>query len=323
MPGSESTAISIIPKNKIIKSEKKLRKQTKILLIAIISVILVGAASAATYMYFAAPALQYEEALQLQAEGKYQQAIKKYEALGDYKDSKNMIWECYIGIGDDYSQESDFEKALKTYNIALKQKESKELYTKIWKCYIGIGDRYFDQKDFEKALETYYTAIDQKDSKELQDKINKTKMAYIETYKGDRTAKVEQFLSELKALKYPGIDKIYDAYYAWHVKITANTSEEDYSTDISTASRKDTIYFHMTLSGGEPSEQIQLYYEVIWPNGSSQISALDSNWKTGSKITARFQYPVPLFGKEGKLTFKLYDKSTNEELGSDSVTLQK
>ena len=86
-----------------------------------------------------------------------------------------------------------------------------------------------------------------------------------------------------------------------------------------TVSRKDTVFFHATLSGGEPSEQIMLYYEITWPSGSSQIYNLDSTWKDGSNITARFQYPIPLFGKEGKLTFKLYDRSTNEVLGSDSI----
>ncbi|MFR4019961.1 MAG: hypothetical protein ACLT07_02925, partial [Clostridia bacterium] len=91
---------------------------------------------------------------------------------------------------------------------------------------------------------------------------------------------------------------------------------------VSTVSRKDTVYFHATLSGGEPSEQIMLYYEVTWPGGQSQIFDLDSTWKSGSVITARFQYPMPIFGKEGKLTFKLYDRSTNELLGSDTVTFE-
>ena len=161
-----------------------------------------------------------------------------------------------------------------------------------------------------------------KDNEEIQDKINLAKFSYVKAYQDDRTAKVEDYMSDLMTIKYPGIQDIYDSYYAWHVNIVANTSADDASTDVSTVSRKDTVYFHVSLSGGEPSEQILLYYEVIWPNGNSEIYNLDSTWESGSTITARFQYPIPLFGKEGKLTFKLYDKSTNEVMGSDSVTFK-
>lgn len=129
-------------------------------------------------------------------------------------------------------------------------------------------------------------------------------------------------MADLMVVKYPGIQKIHDDYYAWHVKIIANTSENDLTTDAKTISRKDTAYFHATLSGGEPSEEIELYYEVIWPNNSSQIYNLGNKWKAGSNITARFQYPIPLLGSEGNLVFKLYDKSTNELLGSDTVTFK-
>ena len=93
----------------------------------------------------------------------------------------------------------------------------------------------------------------------------------MKAYKDDRTAKVEEYMSDLMAVKYSGIQEIYDEYYAWHVSIVANTSEDDNSSDVSTVSRKDTVYFHATLSGGEPSEQIMLYYEVTWPGGQSQI----------------------------------------------------
>lgn len=129
-------------------------------------------------------------------------------------------------------------------------------------------------------------------------------------------------MSELMAISYPGIQEIYDEYYAWHVNIIANTSEDDLSNDVSTVSRKDTVYFHSTLSGGEPSEQIELYYEVTWPSGSKQVYNLNQKWSSGSTITARFQYSIPLFGSEGKFTFRLFDRSTGEVLGSDSVTFE-
>lgn len=306
------------------KSSKPLRKNFKARIIIAIAacLILIGGCGAVIYYYMAAPAIQYQDAKELQAEGKYEKAIAKYKALGDYKDCENLIWECYCLMGDKYFEEGDFQKAIDTYNTALDLKEDETLHDKIWQCYLGIGDKYMADKNYEKAISTYYVAADLKDNETVQEKINAAKFGYVKAYQSDRTAKVEEYMSDLMAVKYSGIQEIYDSYYAWHVSIVANTSENDYSTDVSSVSRKDTVYFHSTLSGGEPSEHIMLYYEVTWPNGVSQIYDLDSSWESGSKITARFQYPIPLFGKEGKLTFKLYDKSTNEQLGSDSVTFK-
>lgn len=341
---------------------KRIGFKAKIIIAIVACLILIGGCGSVIYYYMAAPAMRYQEAQQLQADGKYEKAIEKYKALGDYKDCEELIWQCYIGLGDQYFEAGEFTeamdayntamdlkddeslhdkiwqcyigigdqyyesgkftKAIDTYNTAMELKDDESLNDKIWQCYIGIGDKYLSDKQYEDAIDTYYTAADLKDNEKVQKKINKAKFAYVKKYQSDRTAKVEEYMSDLMAVKYSGIQEIYDKYYAWHVKIVANTSDDDYSNDVSTVSRKDTVYFHATLSGGEPDEQITLYYEVTWPNGSSQIADLGSGWEAGSKITARFQYPIPLFGKEGKFTFTLYDKSTNEKLGSDTVTFE-
>lgn len=301
---------------------KKPSFRTKMIILIVFLLLLATGGGIAVYKYLAAPAIQYEEAIKLQDSGKYEKAIDKFESLGDYKDCKEHIWECYISIGDRYYDDGEYEKAIDTYNTAMKMKESDRIQTKIRKCYIGIGNRYYENGEFENAIASYQTAMEMKDTDALQDKINKCKFGYVKANQSKRTEQVETYLAELMSIKYPGIQEIYDAYYAWHVKIIANTSEDDYSNDVETISRHDTAYFHAILSGGEPSEEIELYYEIAWPNGSKQIYGLDSKWKSGSKITARFQYPIPLFGSEGKLTFTLYDKSTNEALGSDSITFQ-
>ncbi len=302
--------------------KKRVSFRTKIIIAIVACIILIGGCGTAIYYYMAAPAIQYQDAQKLQEKGKYEKAIEKYKALGDYKDCQELIWECYCSMADRYFKKGEYEKAIDTYNIAIDLKDDQSLHDKIWNCYIAIGDQHLNNGEYEKALSTYYVAADLKDNEDVQAKINLTKFTYVKTYKNDRTAKVEEYMSDLMAVKYSGIQEIYDEYYAWHVSIVANTSETDNSTDVSTVSRKDTVYFHATLSGGEPSEQIMLYYEVTWPGGQSQIFDLDSTWKSGSVITARFQYPMPIFGKEGKLTFKLYDRSTNELLSSDTVTFE-
>lgn len=304
------------------KPPKRISFRAKIIIAIVILLLLASAGGFAIYKYLAAPAMQYNEAIKLQNAGKYEKAIAKFEALGNYKDSKELIWECYISIGDQQYENGQFQEAIETYNIAMELKESDSIQEKIRKCHIGIGDQYYESGDFEKALASYNTAMEMERTDSLQEKINKTKFGYVKAYQSKRTEQVEQYMADLMVVKYPGIQKIHDDYYAWHVKIIANTSENDLTTDAKTISRKDTAYFHATLSGGEPSEEIELYYEVIWPNNSSQIYNLGNKWKAGSNITARFQYPIPLLGSEGNLVFKLYDKSTNELLGSDTVTFK-
>lgn len=320
IPANDSTSQE--GKNDGNKERKKLSKRTKIIIISVILAAVLAAAGFAAYRYLAAPAIQYEEALKLMDAGKYEKAIDKFEALGDYKDSEEMIWECYIAMGDEQYEAGEFSAAIETYNIAMELKSSDEIREKIRKCYIGIGDNYYSNGEFENALSAYASAQEINDSDNLQEKINQAKFGYVKAYQSDRTDKVEQYMSELMAISYPGIQEIYDEYYAWHVSIIANTSEDDLSNDVSTVSRKDTIYFHSTLSGGEPSEQIELYYEVTWPSGSKQVYNLNQKWSSGSTITARFQYSIPLFGSEGKFTFRLFDRSTGEVLGSDSVTFE-
>lgn len=312
----EETALTIPDK----KFKLNFNKKTLIAIAACI--VLIAACGFAIYKHMAAPAIQYEEALQLMEEGKYELAIEKYTELGDYKDSADMIHQCWILLGDRYYENKKFKDAINAYNTAMELKEDDSLHEKIRLCYIGIGDKYLANDEYEKALGAYAVAAEIAAGEDVQKKIDDAKFAYIKAFKSDRTDQVETYMSELMESGYPGIKEVYDEYYAWHTSIAANKSETDYSTDLSTVSRKDTVYFHVSLSGGEPSETVHLYYEVKWPDGHTEIYDLGSGWKSGDKIAARFQYSIPLFGREGKMTFSLYDSNTKELLGSDSVTFK-
>lgn len=302
------------------KSKFSFNKKTAIAIA--ICLVLIGVCGFAIYNYMAAPAMQYEEAQQLQADGKYEEAIDKYESLGDYKDSEKMIWKCWILMGDDFYENGKFKKAINAYETALDLKKDDSIHEKIRLCYIGIGDKYYNAEEFEKAIGAYMVAAEIAAGDDVQEKINAAKLGYVKAFQSERTEQVETYLKELISAKYPGAQEVYDAYYAWNAAIVANTSESDYSSDISTVSRKSTVYFHASLSGGEPNESIRLYYEVTWPDGHTEIYNLDSEWRAGDKITARFQYSIPLFGREGKLTFTLYDRNTKEVIGSDSVSFK-
>ena len=188
--------------------------------------------------------------------------------------------------------------------------------------YVTAGDESLDDGYYERAIRFYGKASNMEGS-DLSDKINKAKFGYVQAKKSDGGEKFEKYLEELHKIGYSGIDEIYDEYYAWNYSIVANLSPDDYSTDISTASRADTVYFHVSVSGGPPGETVDIYYDATWPTGARQTDQIGSGWKSGSKGYARFAYPVPMLAKEGTLTFKIYDKSTQEELGSDSIQFSK
>ena len=188
--------------------------------------------------------------------------------------------------------------------------------------YISAGDQCYKDKKYETAIKFYGMAGKIKDSDGLQDKINSAKYGYVTENKSKGGEKFEKYLLELYKIDYSDIDKIYDEYYAWHFKIISNTSPDDDTNDISTVSRADTVYFHVLVSGGAPDETIDVYYEATWPGGYKDTYQIGTGWKAGSKGTARMAYPVPILGKEGNLVFKIYDKSTQELLGSDTVTFK-
>ena len=197
---SEANAIVPVPAQKKKApakpdDKKRLSFRAKIIIAIVACMILIGGCGTAIYYYMAAPAMQYQDAQQLQAKGKYEKAIEKYKALGDYKNCKELIWECYCSMADRYFKEGEYNKAIDTYNIAIDLKDDQSLHDKIWNCYIAIGDQHLNNGEYEKALSTYYVAADLKDNEDVQAKINLTKFTYVKAYKDDRTAKVEEYMS--------------------------------------------------------------------------------------------------------------------------------
>lgn len=189
--------------------------------------------------------------------------------------------------------------------------------------YITAGNSCLEDEEYDQAISFYEMAKDLKDSDEIDGKINEAKYAYLVAHREDGGEKFEKYLSELYEDNYSNIGEIYDEYYAWHLKVVANLSPDDYSTDISSAGRNDIVYFHVSLSGGPPGETLDVYYKAKYPSGREEIQQIGSEWKSGSKGSVRCMYAVPLLGKEGKLTFNVYNKSTEEIIGSDSITLSK
>ncbi len=200
---------------------------------------------------------------------------------------------------------------------------SKDMNEFLRNSYVTAGDQSLDSESYERALRFYSKASAIEGGDDLSDKIYNAKYGYVQSHKSDGGEKFEKYLGELHEIGYEGVDEIYNEYYAWHFNIVANLSPDDYSNDIGTASRADTVYFHVSVSGGPPGESLDIYYDATWPSGARQTDMIGTGWTSGSKGYARFSYPVPLFAQEGTLTFKIYNKSNQEQLGSDSIQFSK
>lgn len=191
------------------------------------------------------------------------------------------------------------------------------------KSYISAGDMLCKKGKYRKAMNYYSKAADMKDDDSIQQKILDAKFGYVQDHQDDGGDYFETYLNELADAHYDGVQSIYNQYYAWHVTIVANNLESDFSTDMKNVNRNDTVYFHTTLTGGAPGESIRLYYQISWPDGTSETKDVESTFHAGSHFSSRFQYPMPLFAKAGKLTFEIYDKDSHDLLGSDSIKLKK
>ena len=200
---------------------------------------------------------------------------------------------------------------------------SKDMDEFLRNSYVTAGDQSLEGESYERAIRFYSKASAIEGGSDLSDKIYDAKYGYVKSHKSEGGEKFEKYLGELHDIGYGGIDEIYKEYYAWHFSIVANLSPDDYSTDIGTASRADTVYFHVSVSGGPPGDSLDIYYDATWPSGARQTDMIGTGWQSGSKGYARFSYPVPLFAQEGTLSFKIYNKSNQEELGSDSITFSK
>ena len=188
---------------------------------------------------------------------------------------------------------------------------------------IGAGDICLSNKKYENAIEFYNMSLSLNDSDKVKEKINDAKFGYVSDSKNKGNDTFKKYLTELKEAKYPGIDDIYYSYYQWKFSVVTNLAPEDYSGDVSTVSRNDIVYFHISAGGGPPNETIDVYYEAIWPSGNKEVNDLGKDWTSSSRETVRLFYRIPRIGKEGKLTFNVYDAKTKKLLASDSVTFKK
>lgn len=139
------------------------RKIAKKVLIPILAagILVLAGAGFLLYNFVLVPYNQYSSANQCIQEKKYDEAIKIYTELGDYKDSKEKRAAACYEKGSSLLEKGEFDKAVLAYKESNKYKDSEEC---ILKCYYEKGNAFISEKMYEEAIQAYKNAGDYQDA---------------------------------------------------------------------------------------------------------------------------------------------------------------
>lgn len=90
--------------------KKKLKKLDIALIITTAAVVLTGGIAAALY-FLILPDVRYQDAVQLYIDGDYAAALKKFETMGDYKKTQELMTSCQYALAMEYYEDGDMEEA--------------------------------------------------------------------------------------------------------------------------------------------------------------------------------------------------------------------
>lgn len=147
------------------------------------------------------------------------------------------------------------------------------------------------------------------------------KYQYVMDNLNNNDAKTYEYLSDLKQKDYKNSADIYEDLYEWKVTMIAiNSDEYDETTDMSTISKYDTVYFHFRLTGGKPNDSVRIRVTDIPPNGVADDYYFDDVWEDGDILWYSWGYNDPEYGSTGTLQCRFYDEDDNL-IGVGSVYL--
>lgn len=223
---------------------------------------------------------KYKAAATLLENKSYKEAEEAFAALGEYKDSEDRVLECKYLSADALQLNGEFAAAAEAFaNLG----EYKDAVTRVLSCKYEtavktLNDGNFDDaarlfeeiKDYGNSADminecTYKKALSLIDAKKYTDavellsalndysdapeKLKEAKYLYVTEHlsKDDKTT--ASYINELAKAKYRNSQdlktKIFGTENASTLKIIVNTSADDLSTSLKTASHSQQLYFHI------------------------------------------------------------------------------
>lgn len=171
-------------KIKKVKEKKKLSKKKKIIILVASIVAVAALAVGGVFLVnkVIKPANDYKSANKLLEDGKYEDAVAAFEALGDYRDSENKIKETKYRHANYMVEKEQFDDALALYELLDGYSESnskiKETYYKKAISEYNNGSYLDAKKDFQASgnygdTATYLLKIEDMEKKEATEEAHR------------------------------------------------------------------------------------------------------------------------------------------------------
>ena len=142
------------------KSKKRFKTVAKICLIVVVCISLAFGGFVG-YKNLISPMVQYGQATKLLNNGKYDEAIKKFESLKSYKDSEEKIKEVLYQQAKALLEDSNFIDAFKNFEKITDYKDSKDLYVEARYTY---AVKSYNDGNFVECAKYFSQIKDYKDS---------------------------------------------------------------------------------------------------------------------------------------------------------------
>ena len=294
---------------------------------------------------------EYQQALAALKQGDYANALTQLQQLKNYKDAEDQAKEAKYQYGLAALKQGDYESAitqlgnLKGYKDAETQwKEAKYQNAK----------KLLDAKNYTNARSAFSSLNGYKDSADLYkeatyqqckaDKTNATQYINLLDALGDykdsaalRLEKMSQYVNANKNASFTSTRKIcceylkdliqsdsatwqpvYNEMFSWKITDMYWNTSKDSTEHMTTIKSGSPVYFHYTLSGGEPNASTKLYDRVTWSNGTrGNYTSYEGNWYNDDTLWTGWTK----LSVTGKVTITVYDGNKNK-IGSGSVTMK-
>ncbi len=193
------------------------KKAGKILPLILIAVLLIGGGY--TLVVYGIPYFKYQSAMSDYDKGFYDQAKEKFEKMGDYSDSKDMVMKCTYTKAGSYAEAQNYQQAAEMYQSIDGYMDSAEKYTETMRLYaqkLYNDKRYVDSMKIYRSIDATDDPNYEKCQKNLYDMAGRDygKANYKKAYKKynflgdykDSEDKAKDCLYHLAAIDYGKLD---------------------------------------------------------------------------------------------------------------------
>ena len=257
---------------------------------------------------------EYQQALAALKQGDYASALTQLQQLKNYKDSEDQAKEARYQLAVSAMKQGDYKSAITQLGNLKGYKDSDDLYK----------EAAYQQCKADKTNAAQYINLlealgDYKDSAALRlEKMGQ----FVNANKNATNYTVRDvacdYLKELIAADSATWQPVYNEMFSWKITDMYWNTSKDSTEHMTTIKSGSPVYFHYTLSGGEPLASTKLYDRVTWSDGSkSNYTSYEGNWNSDDTLWTGWTK----LSVTGKVTITVYDGNKNK-IGSGSVTMK-